>query len=177
MYPHGYINEQPMSNFDMSKAPGRTYKYYNGQPLFSFGFGLSLTKFEHNCTMKKKKLHSSAAVTQLPTLPATTNYSIVCAVKNLGALGGDEVLQVYHKATSIGSVDHPVPLRALIDFTRLHVEAGAETTADFTITPDRSLALVDKSGNRTLYAGTHEIIVSRGFLESEQAFSITVSGV
>ena len=173
MYPHDYINEQPMSNYDMSKAPGRTYKYYKGQPLFSFGFGLSLTEFEHTCTMKKNLMLHSAAGTQLPTLP-TTNYSIVFAVKNLGALGGDEVLQVYHRAASIGSVDHPVPLRALIDFTRLHVEAGAKTTADFTITPDRSLTLVNLSGNRTLYAGTHEVIISRGFTDSEQAFSITV---
>ena len=25
----------------MSKAPGRTYKYYTGEPLFAFGHGLS----------------------------------------------------------------------------------------------------------------------------------------
>merc|ERR1719199_1641729 len=45
MYPHKYITEQSMVNYDMSAAPGRTYKYYQGSPLFNFGFGLSLTTF------------------------------------------------------------------------------------------------------------------------------------
>ena len=31
MYPHSFINENPMTNYDMSLAPGRTYKYYTGK--------------------------------------------------------------------------------------------------------------------------------------------------
>merc|ERR1711870_141120 len=45
MYPHDYIKHQSMVNYDMSVAPGRTYRYYQGTPLFHFGFGLSLTTF------------------------------------------------------------------------------------------------------------------------------------
>jgi hypothetical protein len=29
-YPHDYIKEQPMANFNMSQPPGRTYRYYTG---------------------------------------------------------------------------------------------------------------------------------------------------
>jgi hypothetical protein len=29
-YPHSYIKEQDMTNFNMSRAPGRTYRYYTG---------------------------------------------------------------------------------------------------------------------------------------------------
>jgi beta-glucosidase len=45
IYPASYAKAQDMANFDMSKAPGRTYKYYSGAPLFPFGHGLSLTTF------------------------------------------------------------------------------------------------------------------------------------
>eukprot|EP00730_Choanoeca_flexa_P014520 TRINITY_DN6379_c0_g2_i1.p1 TRINITY_DN6379_c0_g2~~TRINITY_DN6379_c0_g2_i1.p1 ORF type:complete len:321 (+),score=74.32 TRINITY_DN6379_c0_g2_i1:121-1083(+) len=41
MYSHDYIQEQDMTNYDMSKAPGRTYRYYTGSPLYPFGHGLS----------------------------------------------------------------------------------------------------------------------------------------
>ena len=36
LYPASYQDEQPMLQYDMSAAPGRTYRYYTGQPLFSF---------------------------------------------------------------------------------------------------------------------------------------------
>ena len=49
MYDHAYISQQPMTNYDMSKPPGRTYKYYQGTPLWPFGFGLSMTTFGLTC--------------------------------------------------------------------------------------------------------------------------------
>lgn len=47
MYPAKYVHKVDMYSFDMSKAPGRTYRYYTGKPLFPFGYGLSYTKFVH----------------------------------------------------------------------------------------------------------------------------------
>jgi len=35
LYPHSFIDQQPMDNFDMAKAPGRTYKYYQANPCLS----------------------------------------------------------------------------------------------------------------------------------------------
>ena len=77
MYPHSYITEQDMTNYDMSKSPGRTYKYYQGKPLFKFGFGLSYTDFDMNC--KKEK------------------GDVVCKLSNVGERSGDEVVQVRAK--------------------------------------------------------------------------------
>ena len=37
VYPASYAHLQDPANFDMSKAPGRSYKYYAGTPLFPFG--------------------------------------------------------------------------------------------------------------------------------------------
>merc|ERR1712232_91861 len=40
MYNKEYTDHVDFHSFDMAKAPGRTYKYYTGRPLFPFGHGL-----------------------------------------------------------------------------------------------------------------------------------------
>ena len=61
-----------MYNFDMSLAPGRTYRYFTGTPLFPFGFGLSYTSFDLGCKQASAKFE--------------------CVVRNTGAREGDEVV-------------------------------------------------------------------------------------
>ena len=53
----------------MVSSPGRTYRYYQGTPLFAFGTGLSLTTFTHSCTC-------SAVTAEV--------VSCSCTVKNTG---------------------------------------------------------------------------------------------
>ena len=149
MYPHKYISEQAMTNYDMSAAPGRTYKYYQGEPLFPFGFGLSLTSFSFNC--------SNVKATSYHSLP----FTCTCEVHNTGKLDGEEVLQVYHAAVDIGKVDHPLPKRALRDFKRVAVPAGQRVNVSFNVLRTE-LELVNKQGQQTLYPGVHAIIISRG---------------
>ena len=74
-YPASYQTEQPMLQYAMSAAPGCTYRYYTGKPLFSFGDGLSLTTFGHRC--------------------ACVALACSCTIENTGGMAGDEVLMVY----------------------------------------------------------------------------------
>jgi len=145
MYPHDYINQQPMDNFDMSVAPGRTYRYYTGQPLFPFGHGLSYSSFELSC------------------VNGSASYSHTCTVANRGSVGGDEVVMVYHSAGDgvRKEAKHPVPLRSLVAFERVRVGAGASVSFDLSLTPTMAM-LVNEDGVKTLYRGEHEFIVSRG---------------
>lgn len=49
IYKENYINEVQMIDFAMgphTNSMGRTYRYYTGDPLFHFGYGLSYTQFE-----------------------------------------------------------------------------------------------------------------------------------
>ena len=101
-------------------------------------YGLSLTTFEHACA-----LWAAAS--------AAGNRTLSCTVRNTGGRAGDEVLQIFHRAKSIGPVDHPVPKRALIDFARLSVPRGGQAKVEFDI-PTSKLMLVNAVGNLTLYS-------------------------
>jgi len=156
MYPADYVNQVSMVDFDMSKPPGRTYRYYTGKALFPFGFGLSLTTFGLSCS---------------EILPVV-QYK--CSVSNTGTLDGDEVVLVFH---SVGSdirsrVDHPVPIKQLVDFQRVTVPVGKVETLAYHF--DQSiLAITNAAGVKIVYSGTHFLTFSRGYGDDVQ-FQITV---
>jgi len=154
MYPHDYVDQQPMTNYDMSVSPGRTYKYYQGTPLFPFGFGLSLTTFKLSSCSK-------------------SSSGVRCALTNTGNRNGDEVVQLYHTAKSIGKVDHPLPKKALVDFTRVTLTAGSSKTVSFDFSDD-VFKIVNKNGHRTLYPGLHVVTITRGETSDEQVLNYTI---
>jgi len=156
LYPHDYISQQSMINYNMSKAPGRTYKYYTGHPLWPFGFGLSLTSFNLSCS-------DNGA------------YKYTCLVANTGDMIGDEVVMVFHRAGSDvrAQANHPVPLKSLVAFERVTVQPGQLRKIQFSLSED-TLLLVNKDGNKHLYKGHHSLIFSRG-VGKDSSFNITLT--
>jgi beta-glucosidase len=124
--------------------------YYRGEPLFSFGSGLSLTTFEHSCSCD---------------LPAPRDVACSCEVKNVGTMAGDEVVLVFdalsYSVRAAVNDSHPVPTKRLIDFERTSIAAGAKSTVVFRI-PFEALALTTSDGSRKLYGGAHDLVFSRG---------------
>ena len=59
---------------------GRTYRYFEGEPLYAFGYGLSYTTFRYT---------QIGAVARRRTPPPRSS------VENTGARAGDEVVQLY----------------------------------------------------------------------------------
>ena len=81
--------------FDNYSVKGRTYQYFEGQPLYEFGYGLSYTKFRY-----KSKGVSVAQDT----------VKVSFEVSNTGKYDGDEVAQVYVKYPETGTY---MPLKQL----------------------------------------------------------------
>ena len=154
IYPKDFMKVDFL-DFSMSNAPGRTYKYYSGEPLFPFGYGLSYATFSHECAA---------------TSPNAT--SIDCTVSLQSGPAGDEVLMAFHSvdASLASALKHPVPKRELVGFERLSVTSSE--TATFTVS-DHDLGLVDQNGDRQLYAGKHYITITDG-VAFEKAFAIHV---
>jgi beta-glucosidase len=133
----------PFGEYNMKS---RTYRYFSGEPLYPFGYGLSYTRFEYN-NLKFEK--SSLAVDD--------DLSLSVDVKNTGRIAGDEVVQVY--------VNHPgvegAPLRSLAGFRRVHVNAGESQSVRIEV-PNRNLSVVDASGTRRIVPGEVQLWVGGG---------------
>src|SRR6185503_17952412 len=132
----------PFTDYSMQ---GRTYRYFKGEPLYPFGFGLSYTSFAYsNLRFDSRSVKAGQAI------------KVTVDVKNVGDRAGDEVVQLY--LTDIAA-PAPVPIRSLIGFDRISLPVGEKRTVTFTISP-RQMSLIDDSGKRIIEPG--EFLVSAG---------------
>lgn len=161
MYDKKYIETVDFHDFDMSKFPGRTYKYFLGKPLFPFGYGLSYTNFTLECEDPKTTTPGKAGG------PAWTVSCEVGLAEGSQDSSGEEVVMLFHSA-GMGireRVGYPVPIKSLVGFERVAVTGTQKVKVDFTVGPNQ-LGLVDADGNRQLLAGAHEIIMTNGAYNS-----------
>jgi len=151
IYPEVYSSQVALNNYDMSKAPGRTYRYYTGKPLFSYGQGSSYTTFGMAC-----KCSAASGCAKPP-------MNVSCTVTNTGAVAGDEVVMVFHQAGDAmrKAADHPVPLKSLVQFDRVTLLPGASATVDFVL-PAAAFELTITDGNKTVVPGARALVFSRG---------------
>ncbi len=84
-----YKGTEKLPAFDDYNMRGRTYRYFEGEPLYPFGHGLSYTRFEYS-NLKVDRVRSGAGD---PIRASVT-------VKNAGARAGDEVVQLYVSAVA-----------------------------------------------------------------------------
>jgi beta-glucosidase len=96
---------------------GRTYRYFKGEPLYPFGFGLSYSTFEYSGLSAKRTPNGA-------TIHAT--------VKNTSARDGDEVVQLYIG----GDAGEGSPIRSLRGFQRIHLRAGESRQVNFSLGAD-----------------------------------------
>jgi beta-glucosidase len=141
-----YKSVDQLPAFDDYNMKGRTYRYFTGEPLYPFGYGLSYTNFEYS------NLHfDKDSLNPVDDLIARVD------VKNTGKMAGDEVVEVY--------VTHPgvegTPVRALAGFNRVHLAPGATEHVQITV-PNRQLSIVDADGARKIVPGELQVWVGGG---------------
>ena len=136
------------------------HRYFTGKPLFEFGTGLSLTTFTHDpcsCTHHRGRRPTQAA--------AAVRFECVCQLKNTGSRSGDEVILVYDSLSagirSAVNGAHPLPGKRLVNFARTRLGAGESAHVQFEILASE-LSVTTADGSPKLYAGTHNLVFSRG---------------
>jgi beta-glucosidase len=138
------VNDLPP--FEDYSMKNRTYRYFEGQPLYPFGYGLSYTTFSYS----NVRLSSAS-------LRAGGTLQIDADVKNTGKMAGDEVAQLYLVFPKIPGA----PLRALRGFQRVTVAPGATQHVHFTLDP-RDLSSVNEAGDIMVAPGSYKIFVGGG---------------
>ena len=113
-----YKSTSQLPDFHDYNMEGHTYRYFRGEPLYAFGYGLSYTTFEYgDATLSKASVKAGSSV------------DITIPVKNTGAIDGDEVVQVYVK-----SLDNPdAPIKSLKGFKRVNIAAGQQASVKITL--------------------------------------------
>lgn len=117
-----YRSENDLPPFEDYSMAGRTYRFFEGEPLYPFGHGLSYTTFDYaNLTTSAASLSDSDSVT------------VSVEVTNTGERAGDEVVQLYvHYPNS--SVARPI--KDLRGFDRIHLQPGKTQTVTLTLKAD-----------------------------------------
>jgi beta-glucosidase len=125
-----YAADKDLPPFTDYSMRNRTYRYFQGKPLYPFGYGLSYTHFSYNRLKVAESARKGAPV------------SISAEVTNTGKFDGDEVVQLY--------VSHPgvanAPLRSLKGFQRIPLKRGESKEVSFMLTAE-DLSLIDEKGN------------------------------
>jgi beta-glucosidase len=125
------VNDLPP--FEDYAMKGRTYRFFEGQPLYPFGHGLSYTTFAYD------HLETSAEM-----LPANDSITVSVAVTNTGSRAGDEVVQLY--VQHVGSAVER-PRQELKGYRRIRLEPRETRTVEFTLAA-AALAYWDAAADR-----------------------------
>jgi len=151
-----YASDNDLPDFEDYDMSNRTYKYFKGNALYPFGYGLSYTDFAYEWVNTPKAEYKE-------------NEKIECTIniKNTGKMCGDEVAQIYIKYPQNGT---GLPLKELRSFERKHIHEGETGEIKVSI-PIAQLAKWDETagkeivpkGTYSLFAGgnsANEAIVS-----------------
>ncbi len=138
-----YAGTNQLPPFDDYSMKERTYRYFNGTPLYPFGYGLSYTSYEY-----------SAGKLSSISLKAGDSLEVCVNLTNTGDRDGDETIEYYLIPKSIAAA----PIQSLVAFEKMHLLTGETKTVHLLIDP-RQLSMVDATGNRSVQAGGYDLYV------------------
>ena len=156
-----YKADEKLPPFDDYAMHGRTYRYFEGEPLYAFGHGLSYTRFAYSdLRLDRDKVG------------ATDRVQVTLKVKNSGRCAGDEVVQLYLRPLD---PQRPRASQELRGFQRIHLQPGEERSVAFTFRPEADLHYYD--ADRHAYAvdpGRYEVRLGASSADIRLSQSFTV---
>ncbi|MFN2190343.1 MAG: glycoside hydrolase family 3 C-terminal domain-containing protein, partial [Candidatus Promineifilaceae bacterium] len=139
-----YESAADLPSFEDYTMANRGYRYFNGRPLYPFGFGLSYTTFDYT-GFEVDRTHAAVG----------SDVNISVDVKNTGSRLGDAVVQLYVQQPES---DTPRPSKVLIGFKRLTLEPEQKKKITFTVNTNQ-LAFYNRAGELTLPPGSYRLML------------------
>ena len=109
-----YSDDTQLPPFEDYSMKNRTYRYFRGEPLFPFGYGLSYTTFEYG-------------------KPTYNDGQVSVSVKNTGSVDGTEIVQVYMRRPA----DVEGPIKTLRGYARVDLKSGEQKTVNIDLPRER----------------------------------------
>jgi beta-glucosidase len=158
-WPKSLTQLPPMDDYDIRH--GRTYMYFKGEPLYSFGSGLSYTTFQY-----------SKVKVQAPSISGTGETTVSVEILNTGSRTGDEVAQLYIRRFPAAPGD---PKEQLKGFTRITLAPGERKTVTFPVKAASLSSWSDTSQQLEVEPGTRELLIgsSSSDIRGKQNLQIT----
>ncbi|CAK9174271.1 unnamed protein product [Ilex paraguariensis] len=188
-YPKDFI-KIPMTDMRMrpepSKGyPGRTYRFYKGQKVFEFGYGLSYSAYSYDfVSVTKDNLY----LNQLSTSPVIESsesvwyisvsemgrescekakFSAIVGVKNQGDMAGKHPVLLFVRQAKLTSGS---PMKQLVGFQSVSLNTGERAEIEFVLSPCEHLSRANEHGLMVIEEGTHSLVVGN----KEYTISIAV---
>ena len=140
-----YKSTDELPDFLDYTMKNRTYRYYQGEALFPFGYGLSYTTFDIS-------------------KPVFKNNKVRVAVRNTGSRKGMETVQVYMRNTA----DKEGPLKTLKAWKQVELEPGESKTVEIDF-PRQSFEGWDAQTNTMrVVPGRYELMVGSSSADKDQ---------
>ena len=155
-----YKSTDQLPDFENYDMAGRTYRYFEGEPLYPFGYGIGYTSFSYG----KGKLSKSS-------IRKGASVKLSFEVRNDGSKDGEEVAQVYVRRLN----DPSAPLKSLRGFKRAAIKAGASRKYEFTLGPDAFSFYDSNADDLAEKAGDYEILFGSSSSDKDlQKLTLTV---
>lgn len=171
-YPQAYVDKVPMTNMNMrpdpaTGYPGRTYRFYTGETVYSFGDGLSYSSFNHHLAQAPKLVSVPleeghvCRSTRCKSLDVAEQhcqnlgFDIHLRVKNMGSISGSHTVFLFTTPPSI----HNSPQKHLLGFEKVFLTGQTETLVKFKVDVCKDLSVVDELGTRKVALGQHALHV------------------
>ena len=155
-----YKSTSQLPDFLDYSMDNRTYRYFRGEPMWPFGYGMSYVNFNFG----KAKLSKSS-------IKAGNSVTITVPVTNNGAMAADEVVQVYVK-----SLDNPdAPIKALKAYKRVNVAPGKTVNVKLELVPDSFAYYSEAVDDLAVFPGRYQILYGNSSADKDlQSVDFTV---
>ncbi|KAF3775602.1 Beta-xylosidase/alpha-L-arabinofuranosidase 2 [Nymphaea thermarum] len=177
-YPQSFADSVPMTNMNMrpdpsTGYPGRTYRFYTGEAVYSFGDGLSYSRYNHvlvrapnSVSLALESGHpcfsqECEAVDMAENICQELAFDIHLKVQNVGSMHGSHTVFLFFTPPSLTGKS---PKKQLIGFEKAYVMSKGEELVQFQVNVCKDLSTVNELGERKLLLGSHVLQSGSGQL-------------
>ncbi|XVE93085.1 hypothetical protein REPUB_Repub01dG0159700 [Reevesia pubescens] len=171
-YPQSYVEKVPMTNMNMrpnpsNGYPGRTYRFYTGETIYTFGDGLSYSKFNHQLVkapqmvsipLEEDHVCRSSECKSVEAVEQSCKnlaFDIHLSVQNKGRYSGSHTIFLFTTPPSV----HNSPRKHLLGFEKVCLAGKSESLVRFKVDVCKDLSVVDELGSRKVALGQHVLHV------------------